>query len=63
MANQPLTGTWGKETFGAAPPPPLQSTMTAEVFDLTPKQLANEMEKNKFAKFVNNFKYFLLSSF
>ena len=53
-------GTWGKETFQTIIPPPLQSTTTAEIFDMTPKQLTNDMEKNKFAKFVS---YFSISLF
>jgi hypothetical protein len=32
--------------------PPARSTMATEVFDLTPKLIAQEMENNKFAKFV-----------
>jgi hypothetical protein len=45
-------GTWGKETFEAVASPPARSTMATEVFDLTPKVLAQEKENNKFAKFV-----------
>lgn len=48
-----LVGTWGKESFDHVPPPAMRSTMSAEVFDLTPKLLAQEMENNKFAKFVS----------
>lgn len=51
MSNQLLTGTWGKETFSLNSIPQIKSTMSAELFDLTPKQIAIEMEKNKFAKF------------
>jgi hypothetical protein len=34
-------------------PPPVKSTMAAEVFDMTPKYIAKELENNKFAKFVS----------
>lgn len=47
-------GTWGKETFESVATPPVRSTTAAEVFDLTPKLVVQEMENNKFAKFVSD---------
>lgn len=51
MTSKSLTGTWGSSTFGPPPACSLPQTTTRECYDMAPKFLAAEMEKNKFAKF------------